>query len=70
MSEKRQFVRVHPDSTGVHRVCVGKDEIKIEGREIYETSKKAEIDALSNDPSVTETVSDDPENTDEEQEFL
>lgn len=58
-----KFMRKNPDASGVHTICLGEREtegrpvlekIKIQGRDIYDTDNKKEIELLKNDPEVVE----------------
>lgn len=55
-----QFQRVHPDAGGVYKAALREkadgslDELKIEGREIFETDDKFVIAFLRKDPEIVE----------------
>lgn len=55
-----RFQRKHPDASGVYRACLREkadgtlEELKITGREIFETDAKATIEFLRNDPEIIE----------------
>lgn len=55
-----RFQRKHEDTAGVHVLALGEHEngtvkeIRIEGRQIFETDSKREIELLRADPMVVE----------------
>lgn len=54
-----KFMRRHPDPTGRYLAFVREkngtpEHISIEGRTIFETDSKAEIEFLRNDPEIVE----------------
>jgi hypothetical protein len=54
-----RFRRKHPDASGTHRIMMKErgttvDQIVIEGRDIYETDDKREIEILMADEMVEE----------------
>ena len=47
-----QFIRKRNDLGGSYNAWIGKKKVRIEGRSVYTTDDKAEIEVLKNDPEI------------------